>query len=406
MPPYKYRARDKQGKSYTGKLEATSPEAAGDKLQMLGFIPVAIARQNPILSNLRTALGSNFKKISPADINLFSRQLSVLLDAGVPLLQGLDSISQQIENQQFKSVINELITDIRSGTSFSGALEKFPSHFEVLYVNIIKAGEASGTLDTALERLATLGEHEEEMHSRIRSATMYPVIVICALSLAFLILVNFVLPRFAKIFSRFHTKLPLPTRILLGINYVSQHYGVLIFILILLAIVGFRQFIKTRSGRFWFDSLKLKLLVFGPLLTKIMLSRFTRITSGLLKSGIPIIQTIELVSKTVNNVILARAIEDIKLSINAGKGMSETMKQNKLFPPIVVQMVAIGEETGKLDDLLVKVSDYFDYQANYIIANLTTLLEPILLVVLGSGVLFMALAIFLPMWNLIYLFKR
>lgn len=406
MATYKYTARDRQGKIYAGKLDADSRDAAADKLQLTGFVPVNIERQNPLLSDFKAAFSNRFEKIKPADINLFSRQLAVLLEAGVPLMQSLDSISQQIENQYLKSAINAVNTDIRSGTTLSGALEKYPKIFDNLYTSIIKAGEASGNLDGALERLANLGEHEEETRSRIRSATAYPVIVICTLSFAFIILVSFVLPRFAKIFARFNTKLPLPTRILLGINYVFNHYGWLILILIGFAIFGIRQFNKTKQGRQLFDRLKLKVPIFGPLLAKIMFSRFTRITAGLIKSGVPIIQTLELVSKTVNNVILAKAIEDIKESINAGKGMSETMKQNKLFTPIVVQMVAIGEETGKLDELLVRVADFFDYQANYTIKNLTTLLEPILLLVLGSGVLFMALAIFLPMWNLIYLFKR
>ncbi|MCM8765738.1 MAG: type II secretion system F family protein [Candidatus Omnitrophica bacterium] len=406
MPLYKYRVTDKSGKVYTGSLEAVSAEAAGEKLQVMGFIPISIVHQRSFFGGQRVKISIGLRRPKLGEINLFSRQLYVLIDAGVPLTQALESIAQQMENQNFKSIIQEMVTDIRAGANFSSALEKYPLYFNNLYRSIIKAGEASGNLDTALQRLAILGEYEEEVRSRIHSATMYPVIVISALLVAFIIMVTFVLPRFAKIFSRFNIKLPLPTRILLGINHLFTHYGWWLFLLLVILIFVIKQFIKTSPGRRLFDQLKIKIPIFGSLLLKIMLSRFARITSGLLKSGIPVIQTMELVSQTMNNLILTKSIEEIKTAISAGKGMSEAMKQNKIFPPMIIQMVAIGEETGRLDDLLAKVSDYYDYQTNYTIKNLTTLLEPILLLVLGSGVLFIALAIFLPMWNLIYLFRR
>ncbi len=406
MATYIYRARDKFGRILNGKLEALSEISAGDKLQIMGLTPLNVKPEKLSFKKIDLGLSLSFKRIRKSEIVLFSRQLSVLMDAGVPIINSLESLSQQIGNYYFKQIIGEIISDIRGGMSFSNALGKHPKHFDALYRSIVKAGEASGKFDEALDRLATMGEHEEEMQSRIRSATMYPIIVITALGSAFILMVTFVLPRFAKIFSRFHTKLPLPTRILLAINHIFTHYGLQLLVVAAISIILLVRFSKTRHGKAIFDRLKLKTPVFGPLILKITLSRFTRITASLIKSGIPIIQTLDLVGQTIGNTVLTKAVEDIKTEINAGEAMNEAMNKNKIFPPMVVQMVYIGEESGKLDDLLIKVSDYYDYQVNYIIKNLTTLLEPILLLVLGGAVLFMALSIFLPMWNLIYLFKR
>lgn len=405
MPTFKYRARNKYGALVEGKIEADSLDSATEKLIASDLILLNISpiKKEKFLKDLPLF---QLQKVKSAELVLFSRQLYTLLDAGVPLVYSLESLSQQVEGTYLDKVIKNIISNIRSGASFSQALEKFPRVFNQLYINIIKAGEASGKLDEALNRLATMGEYEEEMRSRIRSALMYPIIVVFSLIATFTIMVVFVLPRFAKMFSRFKTTLPLPTRILLGINYLVSHYGLLILGIIIVSIFLIIRLNKTPKGREFFDRLKLKIPIFGPLFMKISLSRFCRTTSGLIQSGIPIIKTLELVEQVTGNVIISQAIEKIKSGINTGESMHTMMRQEKLFPPMVVQMVAIGEETGKIDELLLKVSDYFDYQVNYTIKNLTTLLEPILLLVLGIAVLFMAMAIFMPMWNLIYLFKK
>ena len=405
MPTFKYRARNKFGKLIEGDLQAESLDSAKEKLisTELTLLSLSPVRER---KTLKSFFKFQPKRVKLAELVLFSRQLYTLLDAGVPLISSLESLAQQVEGTYLETVIKNIISDIRSGESFSQALEKFPQVFNHLYLNLIKAGEASGKLDEALERLATMGEYEEELRARIHSAIMYPVILILALIATFILMVTFVLPRFAKMFSRFKTALPLPTRILLGINYLVSHYGIFILGGILILIFILIKFNQTPKGREIFDRLKLKIPIFGPLFLKLILSRFTRTTAELIRSGIPIIKTLELAKEITGNVIVAQAIENIKTGINSGESMQSMMHKEKIFPPMVTQMVAIGEETGKIDELLIKVSEYFDYQVNYTIKNLTTLIEPVILLILGGAVLFMSLSIFLPMWNLIYLFKK
>jgi MSHA biogenesis protein MshG len=303
-------------------------------------------------------------------------------------------------------VIAQISRDIESGLSLSGALEKYPLIFDQLYINMVASGEVSGRLDQVLERLASLREHDETIRLRIKSATRYPMIVVIAIVIGFIVLTTLVVPRYAKIYAQYTTTLPLPTQILLGINYAVTKLWWLLIIIGTAAYFLFKQYIKTKLGRISWDSIKLKIPVFGPLFLKLSISRFTRITGTLMRSGIPILKILDISSGATGNVIISKAILNIKENVTEGKGMSEPMKISGLFPPIVTQMVAVGEETGKLDDLLIHVSDYYDEQVDYTINNLTSLIEPILIFVLGLGVLFMALGIFLPMWNLMSIFKK
>jgi type II secretory pathway component PulF len=285
------------------------------------------------------------------------------------------------------------------------ALEKHPKVFDALYINMIKASEASGTLDSALERLAVLGENDERIRLQIKSATRYPIIVILAIVIAFLILTTFIVPRFAKLYHQFNAVLPLPTQILLAINYLVTKFWWLLIMIMGFFIFLVNKFINTKIGRPWWDDLKLRIPVFGPLVLKLSMSRFTRITGTLMQSGLTILNILDLTKGGVGNVIIARTIDQIKNSVNEGKGMAEPMKASKMFPVMVVQMVAVGEETGKVDELLLHVADYYDSQVSYIVTNLITLIEPILIFILGAGVLFLALGIFLPIWNLIHVFR-
>jgi type II secretory pathway component PulF len=259
---------------------------------------------------------------------------------------------------------------------------------------------------TAHRILAALGEHEERIRMRIKAATRYPLIVVAAIVIGFLVLTAFVVPRFAQIYAQFTTALPLPTRILLWLHGAITKFWWLSILAIGAAVFIFNKFINTKAGRFWWDSLKLKAPVFGPLILKLSMSRFSRITATLLESGVPILRILDLAAGGAGNAIISRTIDNIKVSVTEGKGLAEPMKVSGMFPATVVQMVSVGEATGKLSELLINVSDYYDSQVDYTISNLASLIEPILIVVLGSVVLFMALAIFLPMWNLMSLFKR
>ncbi len=405
MVNYQYKARDKAGKLMQGALAADSESAVAIKLGEMGYFPVVIKEAGGELLQLKKIF-KKFRRIKFADLNMFTRQLYTLQKAGLPLLASLRALTVQSQKPIFKSAIEQITHDIEGGSNLSSALARHPLIFNALYVNMIKSGEISGQIVEVLQRLAILGEHEEKIRMRILAAMRYPLMVVASLIIGFLILITLVVPRFADLYSRSTTALPLPTRILIGINFVVTKFWWLMIIAGGIVVWGLRKFINTKKGLLWKDSLILKLPIFGPLMLKLIMSRFCRITSTMMRSGVPILQILELVSQTTDNVVVAKTIDNIKISVNEGKGMLDPMKASGLFPVIVTQMVAVGEETGKIDELLLHVSDYYDEEIDYTIQNLISLIEPMLIFVLGFAVLFMALGIFLPMWNMIYLYKK
>ncbi len=404
MPNYQYKGRDKFSKPVSGMMAAEDENGVAIKLNQLGFTPISIIEIKE--SGQVIKFSSSSIRIKFSDLNMFTRQLATLQKAGLPILLSLSALRQQTQNKIFKEVIAQIIRDIESGLSLSAALEKFPLIFNSLYLNLIASGEASGRLDAVLERLANLSEHDETIRLRIKSATRYPVIVVVSMFIGFIVLTTLVIPRYAKIYEQYTTALPLPTQILLLINYVVTKLWWLLIIIGAIIYFLFKRYINTKIGRLSWDSFKLKVPIFGPLLLKLSISRFTRITGTLMRSGIPILKILDISSGSTGNLVVSKAIINIRDNVAEGKGISEPMKISGLFPPIVTQMVAVGEETGKLDDLLIHVSNYYDEQVDYTISNLTSLIEPILIFVLGLGVLFMALGIFLPMWNLMSIFKK
>ncbi|MBI3595845.1 MAG: type II secretion system F family protein [Nitrospirae bacterium] len=403
MPVFQYRARDKYGSLSTGTIETSSRDAVASQLDHLGYHPV-------LIEEIRKELGAaelfdRFTRISPENLIIFSRQLATLISAGLPFMTSFDALIEQTDNKRLKNVIVQVRKDVEGGSSFSDALAKHPTVFSNLYVSMIRAGETGGVLDEILQRLATLAEHEAETRARIKAATRYPKIVIGALVIAFVILLQFVVPRFAALYANFKAKLPLPTRILIGINNAVQSYWWLILAVIVLATFGIRAYIRTEAGRLWWDGMKIKLPVFGPIFLKTALSRFARIFGTLTRSGLSILQTLEIVSQTVGNTVISRVVDNIRDSARQGRGIVQPMQVSRIFPPVVVQMVSIGEQTGKMEEMLMKVSEYYDQEVEYSIRNLSTSLEPLLLAVIGGVVLFLALAIFMPWWNLINVFK-
>lgn len=404
MAIYQYKARDNFGKAIQGIMGADSENAVADKLKEMGYVPVAIrqARKQSLLDKILDRL----RGVRFSDLNIFTRQFFALQKAGLPLLSSLNALREEAHNTVLKEVIGQLIREVEAGSNLSSALERHPRVFNNLYVNLVRSGETTGKLAEALERLANLGEHEEMIRLRIKAAMRYPIIVVITIIIGFLVLTTLVMPRFARVYSQFNTVLPLPTRLLLGVNYAVRNFWWLLIIIFAVGIFLVRKFIATEKGRFLWDNLKLKLPIFGPLLLKLTMSRFSRVVGTLMRSGVPILQILELVSESVGNTVVSRTIDNIKVSVNEGKGMLEPMKISGMFPPVVIQMVSVGEETGKVDELLLHVSDYYDSQIDYTINNLVSLIEPILILVLGCAVLFMALGVFLPMWNLMSLFKR
>lgn len=399
MPQFTYRARNYDGNLITGRMEAPDTGAMEKNLSDQGLIPISIREAWWSVDTERFM--SFFEKIRQDDLIIFTRQLGTMYGAGIPFVRTFRAVTEQTERDALKKVLEKVGSDVEKGETISQALSKHPEVFEELYVGMVEAGEAGGVLDKILERLANLLEKDAEIRSKIKSATLYPKIVVGAIFGAAAILVTFVIPKFAALYGNFKVSLPLPTRILMGISVFFSNYWYLAAIIIIAAVISFRTFIKTDRGRRWWDIVRIKFPIFGPLSHKASMSRFSMILGTLLKSGLPILMALEISGRALGNVILFDEVERIRSEIRAGKPLAVPMEEGGLFPSMVVQMVSVGEETGKLDDMLLKVSDHMTAEVDYTIRNLSTLIEPILLSVIFGMVLFLALALFLPMWDMV-----
>ncbi len=402
MKKFSYKVWDyKSHKVQTGKSQAENKTELISSLKEKGLDPINIEEEK------KSQLSLNFikKKISLNEKNLFTHQLLVLLKAGVPLLSAVMTIKEQTDNPRFRDILTEIISDIEKGKFFSEALEEHKKVFGQIYVAMVKAAESGGAFVEVLERLVFLGDRQEEIRTEIKTATRYPIIVLAALVIVFFVLVTFVVPRFVKIFSGFDMALPLPTRILIGTQSLISSYWYLLIIFAGLVIYGLKVLVNRPIGRFWWDKIKISLPIFGPLILKVIVSRLARIIGMLTQTGIPIVKVLRIAKDNAGNCIVSKAVEDMEKSISQGGKISDAMSDSELFPPLVVKMIVVGEGTGKLEELLLFVSDYYDQQVKYLLKNLTTYIEPILIFILGCVVLFVALSVFLPMWNYIQVYN-
>jgi type II secretory pathway component PulF len=378
---------------------------AGDQLYTLGYFPISIEEIGEAISLDLSALLTRFQKVKLDELIVFSQQLSTLYKAGLPLLSGLEDITQQVKNKKFKMTLEEVRKQVEGGSTLHGAMSKYPEVFSTIYVNMVRAGEASGMLGEALDRFITLSDREIRTQQRVKEATRYPKIVILSLTVAFAVLLTFVIPRFAQIFAQFKTPLPLPTRIMIGINTVFQNYWYLVLIVVFGIPILLRRYLRTESGRYFWDRLKLRIPVFGPIFLKIALSRFSYTFAMLNRSGIPILQTLEITSTTINNINLSQSIEEISSNVREGRSLADAMRETKKFTPLIIQMVSVGESSGTLESMLMRITEYYDIEVDNLIKKMSTYIEPFLTLFLGVVVLFLALAVFLPWWNMAKLFR-
>lgn len=406
MARFRYKARDKSGSLMTGILESSGRDAAAMQLDQLGYLPVRI--EDASGWNWREGLAAIEQRLSQVTLQdkiVLTRQLTTLIDAGLSFVSVFDALIEQAGNPRLKQILVQVRRDVEGGLSFSDALVKHPAVFDDLYVSMVRAGESAGVLDEMLDRLASLLEHEAETRTRIQSATRYPKIVVVAFVVAFGVLVTFVIPRFAGFYASYKAELPLPTRIMIGLNDLVQVAGIWLALIAVAAVIGARRYIRSENGRPVWDAAKLRFPIFGPIFLKSALSKFARVFGTLNRCGLPVMKALEIASKTVGNVAVSRAVDTIQEGALQGRGLVQPMKTCGLFPAGIVQMVAIGEQTGNLDGMLAKVSEYYDREVNYAIKNLSASLEPILLTIIGGAVLFLALAVFMPWWNMINVFK-
>ena len=400
---YNYKARDKAGELITGVLEGKDQKEVSAKLSELGHSIISIKSQAPE-DSLKGAL-EQLKRINRQEVIIFNRQLATLLRTGMPLSPALDTICEQTVNKKFKVVLESIQQAVKAGESFSIALAEHPSVFPQLFVSMVEVGETDGMLDKILDRLATLGTQEMETSSRIKSAMLYPIVLV---GIAFLV-VNFlivgVLPKFVMVFKASEASLPLPTQIVLGLSWIARKLWIPITIALTVFIIWFRRYSRQGEGQFKFHSFLLKIPIFGQLYKKIQVSRFARTLSMLTTSGIPLLQALEVVEKTLDNAVIRRAITNIRAALTQGKPLIEPFKASGFFSPMVIQMISTGEKTGKLDEMLNEISSFYDPEIEYTVKNLTSLLEPFMLLAMGMMVAFIALSVLLPIFNLIKVFR-
>jgi type IV pilus assembly protein PilC len=400
MPKYIYKAMNENGDTASGTLEAESVEVASSMLISRNLIPSKIKEQSKTGDNLQLKAILGTSKVKVTDVVMFTKQFHSMIVAGIPMLRILSILEEQTENKGLRGAISKIIQDINQGLPLSDALDKHPKIFSRLYCDMIKAGEISGSVPVVLDRLIYIIEHEAKVKSDIKSAFRYPLIVLVALSGAFILLLTFVIPQFANVFSRAGLTLPLPTKFAMFLYGFLHNYWYLIIGVIVITVFGMMSYFKTSNGKFVRDSFLLEMPIVGPVFKKAALSRFASIFAILQTSGVPIMQSLTILSATMGNEALTRSFDHIRERIKEGAGISAPLKSAKYFTPMVVDMVAIGEESGNIDEMMRAVAKHYDDEVEHAIKGLSEAIGPLLIVGLAAIVGFFALAIFMPMWDL------
>ncbi|HUT85453.1 MAG TPA: type II secretion system F family protein [Elusimicrobiales bacterium] len=398
---FKYTARDKNGNVVENTLTASGEGAAIDKIKALGFKIVEISEiPQSAINNFLNTINPLKPRVKLKDIVIFSRQLSTLIDAGVPLVQGLSVLTEQAVNPVFKEVLVDLKTDIESGISIADSMAKHPKAFDNLYVAMIRAGEVGGILDVILQRLSDYLESAQELRSKVKTALIYPTVV---MSIAFLITVFiliFVIPTFKGIYAEFGADLPGITKFVLAVSDIAKSKFLYIFAVIGAAIFGAKKYYQTKKGAYTVDNYVLKVPLFGTLLKKVAISKFTRTLGTLIRSGVPILQGLETVAATAGNVVIEEVILNCRETVKDGGRLVEPLQKTDLFPPMVTQMINVGEETGSVDTMLVKIADFYDKEVDAAVAGLTSMIEPLMIVFMGIVIGIIIVAMMLPMLSL------
>jgi type IV pilus assembly protein PilC len=398
---FQYKVRDRTGNVTTGSLIADSEALVLARLREQGFTPLDVQRKKRSIGQIE--FGG--KKVKLKQVAIFSRQFATMVNSGLPILRALAILAEQTENKELARVLNEARLDVEQGSSLSGAMGKHDHVFNNLYISMVKAGETGGSLDSTLLALAEMIEREVRLRGKIKSAMTYPVAVVALVVLIMSAMLLFVVPQFESIFSQLGGTLPLPTR---GLMFMSDKFQSYWYVVLGGAIGGrffFRRYKRTEKGREVVDSLKLRAPVFGPLFHKTALSRFSSTLAMLMKSGVPILQALEIVSDTVNNKIVGKAITEVQVSVRDGESIAKPLTKYPVFPPMVVQMISVGEETGQVDNMLEKIAQFYDQEVEAAVDALTSLIEPILIAVIGGCVGAAVVALYMPMFNIIKLIQ-
>ena len=402
---FEYAVRDRSGKIVTGKIDADSPASVATKLKSMGYAPMKISEVKNSGLQMELKLPKIGAKVKLKELAVFSRQFATMINSGLSLLRAMSILEEQQPNKFFASVLTEVRLDVESGSSLSGSMSRHPDVFPPLMINMIKAGEVGGFLDKVLIQIADNYESEVKLRGRVKSAMTYPVaVLVMAIGLTIAMLL-FIVPTFANLFASLGGSLPAPTQILVNL---SNFLKVGIVPIVILSIVGMVVWTRVKhkpAVREFIDPLKLKMPVFGNLFRKIALARFCRNLGTMLSSGVPILQSLDIVADTSGNVVVAHAVRDIQESVRNGESLTEPLSHHDVFPPMVVQMLAVGEDTGALDTMLHKISDFYDQEVESTTDQLTAMIEPIMIALLGGIVGSMIVALYMPIFRIFDLIK-
>ena len=397
MPIYKWEGKTAKGAVKKGEMEAPSEGAIRIHLRQQNIISTKISAKG---KEINISLPFLKQKVKQRSVAIFTRQLATMIDAGLPLVQSLEILSSQQEGKVFKNVIRQIKEDVEGGSTFAGALTKHPSAFNELYTNLVVAGEEGGILDNILNRLASYIEKSEALKKKVKSALVYPATIVGVAVIVVMILMIFVIPVFETMFKSAGQTLPLPTLIVLTMSKLIKKYVVIFIPAFILLIYLFKKYYQTQNGRAVIDRLLLKLPVFGPLLKKIAVARFSRTLGTLVSSGVPILDGLSIVSRTSGNKTIEAAILNARASIREGETIADPLGRSGIFPPMVIQMISVGESTGALDSMLSKIAEFYEEEVDVAVANLTSLLEPFLMMFLGVVIGGVVIAMYLPIFNM------
>ncbi|MBI3898116.1 MAG: type II secretion system F family protein [Gammaproteobacteria bacterium] len=402
MPIFQYRGRNQRGDVVTGQVDAVSPDAVATQLFNSGVVPVDITLSKNATYDLKAVFQGWFSsdKVELVDLILFTRQFFTLIKAGVPIMQALRGLRDSTQNPAFRIVINDVVEVLDSGLELSSALKRHPKVFPTLYVSMVQVGEATGTLQGALLQLAKYLELEKDTRDRIKSALRYPIFVVIAIAIALVVINLLVIPAFAKVFANLKTELPWATRVLIGTSKFTVAYWPLLLGTLITAFISIRIYIRTPEGRYRFDRFKLRVPVIGSIIYRSTVGRFARALAVSLQSGVPLVQGMTVVSRAVDNEFIGERILQMRDGVERGETIARTAAATGLFPPLVLQMISVGEESGSVDELMAEVAEHYEREVDYDLKNLAAAIQPLLIVGIGAIVLVLALGVFLPMWEL------
>ena len=403
MPVFAYRGRTRAGQVVLGQMEANSLEAVVAQLRQQRVMATSVRAKPKAIQLKLPGFGG---RVKDKELAVFTRQIATMIDAGLPLVQCLEVLATQQPNKRFKQTLTEIRENVEGGSTFAAALKRHPTIFTTLYANMVEAGEAGGLLDTILNRLAVYIEKAMALRRKIKGALIYPSTIVTVAIAVVIFLLVFVIPTFKALFKGFGAALPLPTRVVLELSRIVREHILVGLGVLVLAILILRFYYKTDKGERIVDAILLRAPVFGQLIRKVAVAKFTRTLGTLVSSGIPILDGLDITAKTAGNRVVEEAVLKTRASIAEGKTIAEPLKASGVFPPMVVQMISVGEQTGELDSMLAKIADFYDAEVDQAVANLTALLEPLLMVFLGVVVGGVIIAMYLPIFKLVSVVGR